>query len=81
LAGDRRRLISRRAWTIAGSLIVAHFVVWAYVVWRHVLYDEGGFEGLMWWLVAFWVLPAVGLVWLAGSAMASLIGRKSRFGE
>jgi ABC-type dipeptide/oligopeptide/nickel transport system permease component len=45
----------------AGVLILLHFLAWAYVVANHVLYDQGGWEGLLWWLVAFLILPALAL--------------------
>ena len=47
--------------------MLLHFAAWAYVIWQQVQYDQGGFEGLIWWLVAFWILPAIGVLTLAAS--------------
>lgn len=75
------RVVSRRALYAALALIVLHLLVWAYVVNQHILYDQRGFEGLLWWIVAFLVLPATALLTLVISAIAHWLQRTNPSGE
>lgn len=51
------RGVSRKVVAAAIGLATSHFVVWWYVWYKSIPYDQGDLEGLLWWLVAFWVLP------------------------
>jgi hypothetical protein len=57
-----RRVLSRRTVGVALSLIAIHLLAFAYVVIRQVEYDQGGFAGLLFWLVYFWALPIGALI-------------------
>ena len=76
-----RRLVSRNAVYAAAILIAAHVLIHIYVVEWHILYDQGGFEGLLWWLVAFLVLPVAALLTLVSSAITRWLKRKNPAGE
>ncbi|WP_144037835.1 hypothetical protein [Sphingopyxis sp. KK2] len=76
-----RRLVSRNAAYVAAALVAVHLLTHAYVVDQRILYDQGGFEGLLWWLVAFLVLPVVALLTLISSAIAQWLKRKNPAGE
>ncbi len=76
-----RRVVSGRALYAAMALIVLHLLVWGYVVDQRILYDQGGFEGLLWWIVAFLILPATALLTLLISAIAHWLQRTNPSGE
>lgn len=78
---SRRPIVSKRAAWAAVGLLGAHVIAQAYVVSRHVLYDQGGFEGLLWWLVAFFVLPVFAALTLATSVIAQWLQHKKISGE
>lgn len=67
---SRRAFVSKRAIYAAAVLIGLHILAYAYVVDQRIQYDQGDLEGLLWWLVAFFVLPAAALLTLAVSLIA-----------
>jgi len=69
----------RRCLILAGSLVGLHFLLWAYVVAAGILYDQGGFEGLLWWLVAIPMLPVAAILLLAFGFVGGWL--RSRSGE
>ena len=77
----RRQLVSKRALYAAATLIGLHFLAYAYVVDQRILYDQGDLEGLLWWIVAFLVLPAIALLTLATSFVAQRLKSKNPAGE
>ncbi|MFC3783438.1 hypothetical protein ACFONB_00290 [Sphingopyxis italica] len=77
----RRRLVSKRAIYAAAILIGLHLLAYAYVVDQRILYDQGDLEGLLWWLVAFLVLPTAALLTLAISLVAQWLKSKNPSGE
>ncbi|NJB89310.1 hypothetical protein GGR90_001462 [Sphingopyxis italica] len=48
---------------------------------QRILYDQGDLEGLLWWLVAFLVLPTAALLTLAISLVAQWLKSKNPSGE
>jgi hypothetical protein len=62
--GTLRLRVSKRAAFAAATLVVLHFIAAAYVQATGMLYDQGDLEGLLWWLVVFWVLPVIALITL-----------------
>ena len=59
--------VSRRAAIAAAALVVLHLIAAGYVQATDMAYDQGDTVGLLWWLVAFWVLPVIASVVLAVS--------------
>jgi hypothetical protein len=57
--------------------VVLHLIAMAYVQATDMPYDRGDAVGLLWWLVAFWVLPVLALIVLAGSVGKYLINRNN----
>jgi len=55
-------VVSRKAAITAGALIALHFLAWWYVSFKNMAYDQGDIEGLLWWVVAFWILPVFALL-------------------
>ena len=58
---------------MATALLLAagHFLAWAWVSWQNVQYDSGN---ILWWMVAFLVLPAAALVCILTSAARGALG-------
>jgi hypothetical protein len=54
--------VSRRAAIAAATLVVLHLIATGYVLATDMAYDQGDTMGLLWWLVAFWVLPVIASV-------------------
>ena len=67
----QRPFLSRRALVAAVLLITGHFVAWGWVVSQKILYDSGN---ILWWMVAFFVLPAAALGCLLVSLAKSALG-------
>ncbi len=59
--------ISSKAAIVAGALVILHLIATVYVQATDMAYDRGDMVGLLWWLVAFWVLPVIALIVLAMS--------------
>ncbi len=51
------RGVSSKAIKVAAALVVLHFLAAWYVWSTNMSYDQGDLLGLLWWLVAFWILP------------------------
>ena len=66
-----RPVISRRAFVSAVSLVAAHFLAWQWVVLQNIQYDSGN---ILWWVVAFFILPAVALTCVLVSLARGLLG-------
>lgn len=62
--------VSPKAIKIAAALIALHFLVWWYVWFKDMAYDQGDLEGLLWWLGAFWILPAIAVAILLVNFLA-----------
>ncbi|HYI39941.1 MAG TPA: hypothetical protein VE053_06450 [Allosphingosinicella sp.] len=58
---------SSKAAIAAAALVVLHLIATVYVQATGMAYDQGDMVGLLWWLVAFWVLPVIALIVLAMS--------------
>jgi membrane protein CcdC involved in cytochrome C biogenesis len=78
---SRRQVVSKRAIYAAAILIGLHILAYAYVVDQRISYDQGDLEGLLWWIVAFLVLPAAALLTLAVSLVAQWLKSKNPSGE
>jgi hypothetical protein len=63
---------------MAVGLVGAHLLAWGWVVWSDIQYDSGN---VLWWLVAFLVLPAVALIALVLSFLRGQLGWRSKFGD
>jgi len=69
-----------RSLAIAASLIIVHLVLWAYVISQEIQYDQNDLEGILWWIVAFLILPAIAVIVVAISFVAWLIDRAKNSG-
>ena len=67
----QRPFLSRRALVTAALLVTGHFVAWGWVVSQSILYDSGN---ILWWMVAFLILPAAALGCLLISLAKSALG-------
>ena len=67
----QRPFVSRRALAIAGLLVICHFMAWTFIASQNVLYDSGN---ILWWLVAFLVLPGAALGCVLLSLIKSALG-------
>jgi hypothetical protein len=65
--------VSRRAAFAAGALVILHLIAAGYVQATGMAYDQGDAVGLLWWLVALWVLPAIASAVLAVSLVRHLL--------
>ena len=81
MTAGRRQLVSKQAIYAAVALIALHILAYAYVVDQRIPYDQGDLEGLLWWIVTFFVLPAAGLLTLAASSVVQWLKRKNPSGE
>ena len=63
---------------MAVGLVGAHLLAWGWVVWSDIQYDSGN---VLWWLVAFRVLPAAALIALVLSFLGGQLGWRSKFGD
>ena len=81
MSPSHRQIVSKRAIYAAATLIGLHILAYAYVVDQRIPYDQGDLEGSLWWLVAFFVLPAIALLTLAVSLIAQWLKSKNPSGE
>ena len=74
-------LVSKRAAITATALVGVHLIAFAYVNGTGMTYDHGGAVGLLWWIVAFLVLPATALIVFVLSAVFQLFDNRNNGGN
>jgi hypothetical protein len=72
-----KALVSRRAVVAAVALVGLHLIAAAYVQATDMPYDRNDTVGLLWWLVALWVLPLIASVVSIVSIAKHLLNRNN----